>query len=88
LITDEIVIRSLKKSKFKVNSYHKQGICLTKLASPLQPFAISEKDKTVEGFFHPVYPIVGIMWHPERNNPSSDLDLAIINRLRSFSKKT
>ena len=29
-------------------------------------------DKTVEGFFHNTFPIIGVMWHPERTKVSND----------------
>ena len=38
----------------------------------LNPFAISNNDKTVEGFFHNTFPIIGVMWHPERTKVSND----------------
>ena len=37
------------------------------LGNELEPFAISLDDETIEGFFHRKFPIVGVMWHPERD---------------------
>ena len=37
------------------------------LGKDLHPFAISDSDQTVEGIFHSNFPILGVMWHPERN---------------------
>ena len=31
-------------------------------------FAISDNDSRIEGFFHTKLPIVGVMWHPERDH--------------------
>jgi len=49
-----------------VNSYHNNLIDKDKIAKDLKDFAIYKNDATVEGFYHPSLPIVGVMWHPER----------------------
>ena len=36
------------------------------LGENLNVFAISKKDNSIEGFFHNQYSILGVMWHPER----------------------
>jgi putative glutamine amidotransferase len=54
------------KSSLNVNSYHNNTITTEILGENLEPFAISDNDNTVEGFFHTKLPIVGVMWHPER----------------------
>ena len=72
-----------KYSKFNarlVNSYHKWCISESDLGNSLIPFAIAE-DKTIEGFYHKDYPIFGIMWHPEREEPYNNYD---INLLKKF----
>ena len=38
------------------------------LETDLKPFAISKSDETIEGFFHKTLPIIGVMWHPERDS--------------------
>lgn len=63
---------SIFGSQPKVNSFHNNIIPLTKLGKNLHSFAMSNQDDTVEGFFHNVYPIVGIMWHPEREEKPFD----------------
>lgn len=60
----------IEGKKITVNSYHNQGIGRADLASPLQAFAIC--DDTIEGAYHPKHRIAGIMWHPERDQPSAD----------------
>ena len=55
------------KEEFKVNSFHNHGVLLDGLSSFLKTFDIA-KDSVVEGFFHPELPILGIQWHPERQN--------------------
>ena len=57
----------LKTNSIKVNSYHNNIIKQDILGDELEPFAISPKDETIEGFFHKKFPIVGVMWHPERD---------------------
>jgi N5-(cytidine 5'-diphosphoramidyl)-L-glutamine hydrolase len=52
--------------KIEVNSFHNNLIKKDNLGNDLQEFAVSEKDNTVEGFYHKNLPIMGVMWHPER----------------------
>ena len=37
------------------------------LGENLTVFASTKKDNSVEGFFHNQYSILGVMWHPERD---------------------
>ena len=53
-------------SSFTVNTYHRNMIQTQGMGDGLTPFAIFEKDDSVEGFFHEKFPIIGVMWHPER----------------------
>lgn len=67
IITDQNFANLMGKEEFKVNSFHNHGVLLDGLSSSLKTFAIA-KDSVVEGFFHPELPILGIQWHPERQN--------------------
>jgi gamma-glutamyl-gamma-aminobutyrate hydrolase PuuD len=58
-------------TQLEVNSFHSQG-CLLPLPSALIPFATI--DNLAEGFHHKTLPIVGIMWHPEREHELSEFD--------------
>lgn len=49
-----------------VNSFHNNIITNTNIGAELIPFAYS-KDDTIEGFCHKTLPIMGVMWHPERD---------------------
>jgi len=49
--------------RFTVNSYHRNLISEQSLGNNLKPFALSQHDKTIEGFFHESLPIMGVMWH-------------------------
>jgi N5-(cytidine 5'-diphosphoramidyl)-L-glutamine hydrolase len=62
-----------------VNSYHQWGIPSTGLATGLNAFA---KDSLgyVEGFTHTEYRLAGMMWHPEREQPFKQKDLALMKR--------
>lgn len=53
-------------NEISVNSYHKNMIYQNNLGENLNVFAISKKDNSIEGFFHNQYSILGVMWHPER----------------------
>jgi putative glutamine amidotransferase len=59
----------------KVNSFHHNVIDSTNLGKNLSPFAISEIDNTIEGFFHNELQIFGVMWHPERNPDTNSNEL-------------
>jgi len=77
------IISLIKKNTLKVNSFHNNIITNSNLGKDIEPFAITEHDKTVEGFFHKTLPIVGLMWHPERD--SSYENQIIVKNI--FSKK-
>lgn len=82
-----------KKSRFdavlkgigSVNSFHEYGITEETLGSSLEVLATSD-DHVIEAFAHNLHPIVGIMWHPERNEVFADMDkllvMAIINQTK------
>ena len=57
----------LGKNKLKVNSFHNNLIKKNDIGNNLMVFAQSENDFTIEGYFHEKLPIVGVMWHPERD---------------------
>jgi N5-(cytidine 5'-diphosphoramidyl)-L-glutamine hydrolase len=73
-ITDNAVSKELGKDEFLVNSYHNQGILSKELGEDLKAFAIYERLELIEAFHHMRYPIVGIMWHPERPGSPEILD--------------
>ena len=50
-----------------VNSFHKNMIHADNLGNDLNAFAIFDNDKSIEGFMHSSFSIIGVMWHPERN---------------------
>ena len=54
-----------------VNSFHNNIINSNILAQALTPFAISN-DNSIEGFYHESLPMIGIMWHPERSQDSTN----------------
>lgn len=63
-----------------VNSYHGYGIESEDVAEPLETIAVAE-DGSVEGLAVPDRPIVGVMWHPERDSPSAAVDRQLFERL-------
>lgn len=67
-----------KAGTHTVNSFHAKGI--ERLASPLAPFATA-RTTWIEGAFHPDTPLVGIMWHPEREPQPTALDRALMTHL-------
>lgn len=56
-----------------VNSYHNWGIRDKNLSNELEKVAVAN-DGTIEAIKHKKYPIIGIMWHPERIQDEFDKD--------------
>lgn len=65
------------EDEIEVNSFHKNIITKEKLHDDLAIFAIDERDDTVEGYYHKKFPIIGVMWHPERTY--NDKSFLLIN---------
>ena len=70
--------------KFKfpetVNSYHNFGIGSAELADSLRPLALDDEEN-IEAFEHSEHRIFGIMWHPEREEPASQLGIQLIKQV-------
>ena len=66
--------------ELKVNSFHNNLIKKEDVGQELEIFAESEEDSTIEGYFHKRYPIIGVMWHPERDQ-DQEYQSKIINIL-------
>lgn len=62
-------------NSIQVNSFHNNIISSEILGKDLDAFAICDKDNTIEGFSHKRLPIVGVMWHPERDQNNNNLSL-------------
>lgn len=62
----------LHTASMQVNSYHYNLIRTNILGKNLEPFAITQNDGTIEGFVHNTMPVMGIMWHPEREQNTSN----------------
>ena len=66
--------------ELEVNSFHNNLIKKEDVGQELEIFAESEEDSTIEGYFHKRYPIIGVMWHPERDQ-DQEYQSKIINIL-------
>ena len=62
-----------------VNSYHEFAIAESGKSKKLQTVARAE-DRTVEAAIHLSLPHVGVMWHPEREEPLAKHDQMLIRR--------
>jgi N5-(cytidine 5'-diphosphoramidyl)-L-glutamine hydrolase len=65
---------------FEVNSFHGWVIPDGALASALQPMAFAP-DGTIEAARHARLPLIGVMWHPEREGALAGWDAAIFAEL-------
>ena len=64
-----------QKDTIEVNSFHNNIIKKSNLGEYLTPLALMNEDDTVEAFFHDSYPIIGVMWHPERDPNLNNIHL-------------
>ena len=85
IITEQYFSNLIGKEEFKVNSFHNHGVLLDGLSSSLKTFALA-KDSVVEGFFHRELPILGIQWHPERQNNCELENKILIESMMTESK--
>ena len=67
-------------SEATVNSYHGYGIDSKDVGDGLVTVG-KVPDTTVEFVTHASHPIWGMMWHPERESPSENVDRQIINHI-------
>ena len=65
-LVNKNIISTLKTNSLKVNSFHNNIIRNSNLGNGIEAFAKVDHDDTIEGFFHLNFPIIGVMWHPER----------------------
>ena len=70
-------------NNFFVNSFHKFVIEQKNCGQELLPLMLAA-DKTIEAFIHKEYPILGIMFHPERKFPDDLINFYFNN---NFYKK-
>lgn len=77
-IIDKNLFQQVGNLATEVNSYHDELMTTNGLSPTCQPFALAE-DQTVEGFHHNSLPIVGIMWHPEREKTLTPLNAFLLN---------
>ena len=66
-IMDQKFSKLLGHNNIQVNSFHNNIISKKSIGEKLQIFALSPHDNTVEGYYHSDLPIIGVMWHPERD---------------------
>lgn len=71
-LTDNKAEKHFQTEEIEVNSFHNNIINKDDVGKNLQIFALAEIDNTVEGFYHEKLPILGIMWHPEREQNISN----------------
>ena len=66
-IMDQKFSKLLGDDNMQVNSFHNNIITKKGIGEKLQVFALSDHDNTIEGYYHSDLPIIGVMWHPERD---------------------
>lgn len=82
-VTGHVAIRHRIIGEFQmdeVNSYHNQACKVLTQESELKVLVQSE-DGVIEAVRHKVLPILGIMWHPEREDVYRRVDIDIVKNL-------
>lgn len=75
-ISNNFFSENLNSEKITVNSFHNNIIDDENLGEDLNVFARTLFDNSIEGFFHRKHRILGVMWHPEREqNKNNELIL-------------
>lgn len=73
-ISDKRAAEFFAKTEIEVNSFHHQGVRRDQVSPQLKIMGVCAKDDLVEGLFHPLLPVAGVQWHPERSNSSFEDD--------------
>ena len=68
-----------KEPRIEVNSYHNQACKMLKDDSI--EIIMRADDGVIEKIKHKEYPIIGTMWHPERENPFNNNDIEMVKKL-------
>ena len=63
----------------EVNSYHEWSIAAGDIAADLVVMA-RDFDGNVEAFHHQTLPVLGLMWHPEREHPANTTDTELMRQ--------
>lgn len=71
-ILNNILSKNLNSELITVNSFHNNIINDENLSERLNVFARTVFDNTIEGIFHNKHKILGVMWHPEREQQKHD----------------
>lgn len=71
---------------YEVNSFHNQACVQLKESSGLTVKALSE-DGVIEAVCHEHFPILGTMWHPERESVFDERDIARVKELFCLNRE-
>ena len=69
---NEEYTKILDAASITVNSFHHNIIREKDVSKEFESFAVTKDDNTIEGFHHKSLPIIGVMWHPERETKEHD----------------
>lgn len=73
--------------RYKVNSFHNDGVFMRDLSNDLNPIAVDKENQNlVEAYKHKSAKILGVQWHPERNFSNKEGRSYTISLLKEFIK--
>lgn len=67
----------IRESRGRVNSFHRRGIRSRDLAAPLVALALAD-DEWIEAAISEDPPMLGLMWHPEREERLQRVDATMV----------
>ena len=79
-IINDTPLSQISAEQMEVNSFHNLGLREFELGHSLKKMAIAH-DNTIEGIFHESLPLIGIMWHPEREIVFNPIDIKLFQNL-------
>ena len=80
----ELNVPDTDNAETSVNSFHTSAIESASLAEGLAPLAVTN-DGYVEAFLASDAPLIGVMWHPEREATARELDCRLLRPLFGYS---
>ena len=67
------------KGEYFVNKFHNHNIEPEDLGLGLEVVAIDSSSGNIEAFIHGQFPVLGVLWHPDRKSPDPEFNKELIS---------